>query len=100
MKDRSCERRIRAPFGIDGKKIFEGACAARCDHWHGNRLRDSCREVAIESAARAGAIDRCEQNFSRAALNGFSSPLRGVESGRVAAAARVSLPRIAFAFHV
>src|SRR5687768_3171778 len=64
VKDRRRERRIGAPVDEHLGKMLERAGASGCDHRnrHGARHRGS--QLAIESALRAVAIDRGQQNFA------------------------------------
>src|SRR5271163_368843 len=96
----SGEAGVGAAGGEDGEKIVEGIRAARGDDRHGDGGGDFGGEFAIEAAACAVAIDGGEENFARAARDGFGGPRGGVEARGVAATARVRFPRRALALDV
>ena len=54
----------------------------------------------IETAARAVAVHRGQQNLARAAFRAFAGPCDRIASGRIAAAAHEGLPAVADALGV
>ena len=75
MKDRRCERRIRAAARENIEKMVERAGPAGGDDRNRNRRRDGCCHLAVEAGARAVAVHRRQQNLAGAARFRFTRPL-------------------------
>src|SRR6266487_2664627 len=96
VKDRRGERGVGAAGREHLHEMIEAAGAARGDHGNGDRSRHGGGERAVEPGLGAIAVDRREENLTRAPAFGFACPLDGVAVCRGLAAACVHLePRAA-----
>ena len=89
VKNRRRKRRIGAAVDEDLGEMFERSRAARCDHRNRHGARDGRGQLAIEPALCAVAIDRRQQDLTRAAIGGLLRPLDRFALGARLAAARV-----------
>ena len=100
MKDRRGERGVGAARREHLDEMIERAGAARRDDRNRHCARDCRRQIAVESAFGAVAIDRREQDFAGAARLGFARPLDRIAIRRRLAAARVHGEAIAIALRI
>src|SRR5712691_3790756 len=92
LKDRGGQRRVCSPFGKHRKKICGIVRAARSNHRHAYRARDSRGQSAVEAAARAVAVHGSQQYFSSTACDSLLGPGDCVAAGGLAAPADKNLP--------
>src|SRR5436190_17523816 len=87
VEARRAQRRARATRREYVDEMIDRARASRRDDGNGQLARDSGGQGAVESALRAVAIDRGQQNLARAARLGFARPFDGAPAGRRLSAA-------------
>src|SRR4051812_29757002 len=94
VKDRRRQCGIRAAGREDVEKVIEGAGAARRDDWDADRTGDRRRQLAIEPAASAVAIDGREKHLAGAAICRLARPLDrfAIRAGASAASAHREAP--------
>ena len=91
MKNRRSQHRICPADEHTVGEVIECSHTTTCDHRHGDRISDRPRQLQVETFARAVAIHRGEQNFTRAELGGARGPLDGIDAGGGATAVHVDL---------